>query len=445
MTEPSTDGGGERPGTETTRARRASLRTLLQTEKTANRVLLAGPVAIAVGLLVVVAYSAHVADAGAFLALIGTLFALALASLAAGGFIGFLFGIPRVAPAASEARAEPAPQAAARPETSGEAAPARAADAATSRDSGHRVNTNLEEVSDWLTKIIVGVSLVEFKSIAEFVDSLSLDIAGIFQPACTGAVANCFLGVRVFSAAEIILFFLIGIHFGFLWTRLLVQGAIKDADLSLVAKFEQQREELDERVQQDKADADAIHAVGRVLDGSESIAKEELKRALGNATQRTRAVAFYRARNFRQEHDRTERESIGRVIPIFEALIELDVERTGGRPIYHRNYAQLAYVRKDKTPPDYAGAIEALDAAIRTRPADEAVLYALYEFNRAVCRMQLDKQFAAGAATDDEEIKQLIVSDLSAACRNEWIRDNVIPSDDEVQKWLKLNKITLRT
>ena len=50
-----------------------------------------------------------------------------------GGLVGFLFGIPRA--------------------VQGSTAPTGAAQ--------YQANTNLEQVSDWLTKIIVGVSLVE--------------------------------------------------------------------------------------------------------------------------------------------------------------------------------------------------------------------------------------------------------------------------------------------
>ena len=79
---------------------------------------------------------------------------LALCAAVLGGLIGFLFGIPRSL------------------QTSGPVQDHASVDAATStieRSSvaGYRSNTNLEQISDWLTKILVGVGLIQFPSIWE--------------------------------------------------------------------------------------------------------------------------------------------------------------------------------------------------------------------------------------------------------------------------------------
>jgi hypothetical protein len=65
-----------------------------------------------------------------FVTFMGLSLLIGAAGFAAGGFLGFLFGVPRVK---------------------------------TAEASGEEVtsNTNLEQLSDWLTKIIVGVSLVQ--------------------------------------------------------------------------------------------------------------------------------------------------------------------------------------------------------------------------------------------------------------------------------------------
>jgi tetratricopeptide (TPR) repeat protein len=74
---------------------------------------------------------------------------LAAASTACGWLLGLLFGVPRTlaraqaAPAASAAGATPAGQ-------NGDA-----------RGPSSRVNTNLEDISDWLTKTMVGVGLTQ--------------------------------------------------------------------------------------------------------------------------------------------------------------------------------------------------------------------------------------------------------------------------------------------
>src|SRR5215831_16764829 len=74
----------------------------------------------------------------------GTSFIWALACTTAGGAFGFLFGIPKIL------------QSDRLPEGS-----------TNSTVIGYRqqVNTNLTEISDWLTKIIVGLSLISLSNI----------------------------------------------------------------------------------------------------------------------------------------------------------------------------------------------------------------------------------------------------------------------------------------
>lgn len=86
------------------------------------------------------------------------------------------------------------------------------------------VNKSLEEISDWLTKIIVGLGLVNLKKIPEYIQSLSIWITCHWE-------ANC----NVYSnymAAEIIVFVILGFFFGYLGTRLIVSGMFKEADNS---------------------------------------------------------------------------------------------------------------------------------------------------------------------------------------------------------------------
>lgn len=83
---------------------------------------------------------------------------IAGAATMCGWLLGLLFGIPR-----SLGRDGPAPPA------SGAAQPAPGAVAYS------RVNSNLEDISDWLTKTIVGVGLTQFYSIAGFLGNLARD------------------------------------------------------------------------------------------------------------------------------------------------------------------------------------------------------------------------------------------------------------------------------
>jgi hypothetical protein len=115
---------------------------------------------------------------------------IAGAASAVGILTGFLFGIPRTAP--------PAP--------ANQGAPAGAG------QISFGVNTNLEQISDWLTKIIVGVGLVQLTILPEHLMSMVAYLSTAFGD--DTAVPPPVVGV--------ILTYFSFIHFllGYLWTRL---------------------------------------------------------------------------------------------------------------------------------------------------------------------------------------------------------------------------------
>ena len=117
-----------------------------------------------------------------------------LSSLACGGLLGFLFGIPRV---------EQIPE----------------IDDGTKPKTTYRqsVNTNLTEISDWLTKIIVGVSLVQLNQIPPAFQSLVDYLSDMnYRPGMVGGIL-VFFGVAGFLA-------------GYLLTRLYLASAFSEAD-----------------------------------------------------------------------------------------------------------------------------------------------------------------------------------------------------------------------
>ena len=81
------------------------------------------------------------------------------------------------------------------------------------------VNTNLEQISDWLTKIIVGVALVEFKPLTE-----EMGKAAAFMAKSLGGEE-----ATSFSLAIILYFLVSGLLGSYLLTRLFLQGALADA------------------------------------------------------------------------------------------------------------------------------------------------------------------------------------------------------------------------
>jgi hypothetical protein len=114
---------------------------------------------------------------------------IAGSALAAGILIGFLFGIPRTLQ-------KEGPQDGTTGSTTAEA---------------YGVNTNLEQISDWLTKIIVGVGLVQLTVIPGRLKALADYLATAFgTPAVPSAIV-----------ITIICYFAIfGFLLGYLWTRI---------------------------------------------------------------------------------------------------------------------------------------------------------------------------------------------------------------------------------
>jgi hypothetical protein len=131
----------------------------------------------------------------------------ALACYALGALTGFLFGIPRVYQNPARVGAPPSEVANSTPQT---------------RPSYELIiNTNLDDVSDWLTKIIVGVGLVEIRTIPNLIYRLSKFIAGNNSDAPVQLVI-----------AIITYFSVLGFMSGYLTTRMFFERAFRIADLS---------------------------------------------------------------------------------------------------------------------------------------------------------------------------------------------------------------------
>ncbi len=136
---------------------------------------------------------------------------IAMAAMLAGGVVGFLFGIPKSGPV-------PPPQPAAK---DGEIPPPPPR--GTIEIPGLRRNTNIEEISDWLTKIIVGLGIYELKEIPTHLHRLAWFLAQTYgdkPPYPYG----------VFGVVIAILFSCAGFLVGYLLTVLFMPGALQRAD-----------------------------------------------------------------------------------------------------------------------------------------------------------------------------------------------------------------------
>ena len=359
--------------------------------------------AIVAGLGVVGFYSAH----GGHLA---TALLVSGSCLLVGGLLGFLFAIPK---ALQGPAAPPHPH-----------APADAA--APDQPSRYRANTNLEEVSDWLTKILVGVGLTQLTALQDQARAFG-DYFGI-------GFASGDIGPRL-AVAALLYFSVAGFLFGYLWTRLFLGGALAEADaLTRVEK------KLDEHQQQAQFDATALALVGQQLSaglrGGASArmpTKADIATAIVRASEPVRVQVFYQAEGIRRENWRepSSKPLMERTIPIFEALAAADPDAR-----YHRTYGQLGYALKDQRVPDWAGAERALSKAIAIRGSAAEYGYAMYELNRAVCRINADPNFQAKKPSESETQKA-IRADLQAATAADL--GEIIARTPEIAAWQQLN------
>lgn len=156
-------------------------------------------------------------------AALGPVLVWCMASLAAGAATGFLFGIPRGAsPGPAAVRTE---QAAAQARSAaGSAPPPRPPGTAGAEGTqGLRPNTNLEEVSDWLTKIIVGLGLVPLQDAPAIIHAVSTNAAAAMAAVPTATHVSLATAIVVGFAIE-------GFFGGYIYTRLFLQGAFARSD-----------------------------------------------------------------------------------------------------------------------------------------------------------------------------------------------------------------------
>lgn len=150
-------------------------------------------------------------------ALIGT------ASLSVGCLLGFLFGIPRTI----------------RP---------RSADMTGSADgrrdtasTPYEPSNNLEQVADWLTKILVGVGLVELGKFGNALAQVGDQVAK--------SVAPPPLGTNIVTEVILVAFATIGFLASFLWTRIYYGGIQARADSDIVNWLQSKLEDQESRIE----------------------------------------------------------------------------------------------------------------------------------------------------------------------------------------------------
>lgn len=148
---------------------------------------------------------------------------IASASYISGFFLGFLFGIPK---------------------------------RNTDKESAYNLSTNLVDISDWLTKIIIGLGLIEIKRIPAYL----MSIGSYIQTSLHGEDS-----VKIFSVCAIVYFSIFGLYYGYNYMRLFLSGQFKEADDNLLQnqiKLTKTAEALNnEDLSPDNIDASALEKV----------------------------------------------------------------------------------------------------------------------------------------------------------------------------------------
>lgn len=325
---------------------------------------------------------------------------LGLACLFIGFLLGFLFGIPR-------SLQGPA------------GAPRSAIDDPNFGNDRYAANTNLEQISDWLTKILVGVGLTQLTTLPARLLGFGTYFGPLLGPGDNQGVA----------VAAALFFGIGGFLSGYIWTRLYLGREFFLADSYTATDLAKATEE------QGQVDATALNLVAQLLTAQDvsKISVGDLKQSVANASPPVKVQIFYQARDARHKSWNVpdQRFRVERTIPIFEALCESDKENR-----FHANHGQLGYALKDQRNPDYSAAARELSDAITIRGPARSQGYELYEFNRAICYIMLDPNFQRGEPSLPDS-RARILDDLE-------VSKEKLPDMDEgsfLVCWLRINNI----
>jgi hypothetical protein len=366
------------------------------------------------GLVATACFALQAEDHAEFFRIASVGVAAAGACLLSGAILGFIFGIPKSLQGKQTETAGGKQQGSEKGEA-GAVGPRYAA------------NTNLEEISDWLTKMLVGVGLTQLYATPGRVKLLTEYIArGMGDSAYS----------QSFALGQLLYFVPLGFLFAFLWTRLYLGGALREADLAMNAL-----KAIKSRDDQLNTDRIALRLADRQLNPSADeppAPQEQLNEAVAKASPAARSQIFYDAAKLRKLTWAKDKEKMERTIPVFRALINSDKEDR-----YHANHGQLGFALKDQRKPDCREAEAELTKAIEIRKDWRGKYWPYYEMVRAICRVKLDEAYRQRKPSN-EQAKKAILDDLRATYEVDETK-SISRKYPEVGKWMSLNKVTPRS
>lgn len=417
-----------------------------ESRRLSRRALYVLAAAMVAGGVVILLYALQAKGGSARVSILGVGAMVAGAALMIGGLLGFLFGIPRTLQQQGDEQSQ--------------------------RETTYRANTNLEQISDWLTKILVGVALTQIITMPGALG----DLADFMAEGLGG-----FASSQVFGGSIVLYYLVCGFLFGFLWARLFMGGMLAGAD-QLLEELSTLREQQEQAQKQEEANLKAQDMARATMERSSRDApysQDDLNAAIAAATPMTQVDIFDKARELRRRAWREQQpnaEKLARTLPVFRALA-----LSGPDDIPHRAWGEIGFGLKDmrfairaeaadesrpeerrpapdawKDRAEWQKACDALSEAIRLRDVylrekDGPEVGHLYEANRAICHILLDDDYRADQVTQNQAARDAILKDLEYAVdehhywmferdrRNpEWMIEHVI-----TRKWMELNEASL--
>jgi hypothetical protein len=277
--------------------------------------------------------------------------------------------------------------------------------------------TNLEEIADWLTKLILGAGLVELTKMPGPVHQFAIFMAKGVDPLPPDQKADP--GSPAVALAIMGFFFASGILYGYLWTRY-------EHEVAEDASF---------------ADTSALDLVNGWLQAPtppDDQTRADMMNAVKCASPAAKLRIFLQAEQYRKPSTQDVND---RSLPVFQALVESDLQE-----VFHRNPAQYAFAlmgrTKNPADEDWVQALDLLNKAIRIRDGSGEKNWHEYELARAVCQIHLDPNFKVTKPSDADK-KQSIHADLDKAGDVPAVTRKTIGNQDVIDDWKKLNSETV--
>lgn len=283
--------------------------------------------------------------------------------------------------------------------------------------SNERVSphTNLEEIADWLTKLILGAGLVELTNLRAPISQFATFVASGVDPfprqqsgpQSSPAIA---LAIMCFFSGS-------GLLYGYLWTRYEL-AAVSDTsgiDSSALALVDRWLNQLTM-----SSDQDRVEMMSAVRSASSTANMQIFQR-----------VEQYRKPNTQGVNDRS--------LAVFEALVDADSQGAFHRTRAEYALALMGRTRDPRNPDsDWNRAVNLLNDAIEIRDRCGEKGWQAYELARAICQIRLDPNFKKAQPSNAEQ-KQAILADLDKAKDVAEEVSAVIDKDHVIAEWRRQN------